>query len=384
MKKIKVLMIALILIAALVIARGAMRKTVVLNAEGIYSDFYSAEFVYDASRLKVVPSNHKTIFSLQLRGDSDSVIDISCSHATPQELYEATINKYIYEGSGWLLTEMRESTFLGMPVYYYELKDEEYETFRSDYFIIDAGNGVCLHNETASGYRYTDNETLEKLMSYAFLEIRSENKIPSAQEEATVPVETVEEVDEQDQIKTSVDYGYQPPESLGDTMDKLFFELEGVLYTVPIPVSVMTDNGWTIVDETNPKEEVQIEPLESYGITLENANGGVIEDVSVRNPTNSVITVQEALITEMKIKNSGNVDLQFLGGIGFDSTHEEIIISTEDQVADNGDVLSYFWDGRGDGAWLSADVGKDDGEVKQFFFVSSPQCYKWKMPSFKK
>lgn len=85
----------------------------------------------------------------------------------------------------------------------------------------------------------------------------------------------------------------------------------------------------------------------------------------------------------MVIKNSSNVDLQFPEGICFDATQEEIIISTEDMVADNGDVLSYFWY-RGDGAWISADVGKGDGEVKQFFFVSPSQCYKWKIPSFKK
>ncbi len=498
------------------VALGASDK----DAEGL-----SGEFVFNANKLRVLDEddNYDYRIGLEIIGDPGSVLDVICSYTTAQELYEEVKSTYVYEGSSWLVTEMRESTFLGLPAFYFEQKNQENASFLKEYFAVDLGNGLFFNNINAAGY--SGNETLETMMSYAFLEmnpgdgtlykpeaaytledkdgilsvtfkngetytldydenamgfwmennsmspyfIDSEfletcvlqmyvtNKYASiaeydkGQEAATnwesgLPVEEVningidiqyitntnrqialffipmteeyairgvyeywpyksgisagpatevalakmfggdaEVAAEQAKLKSRVDYGYQPPEALGDTMNKLFFELEGVLYTVPVPVTAMMDNGWVMVDETNSLEIIpQMQPGESRQIILEHANGGVIEDVFIDNPTDNIIPVEEALITEMKINNSGNVDLKFPGGIGFDSTQEEIIISTEDTVADNGDVLSYFWNGRGDGAWLSANVGKDDGEVKQFFFVGGQKCYKWKMPSFKK
>lgn len=498
-------------------------EKVALGATAEGSESLSAEFAFNASKLRVFDEdeNYDYKIGLELIGDTGSVFEVFCSYTTVQELYEEVKSSYEYEGSNWQVSEMKESTFLDLPAFYFDMTNDN-ASYIAQYFIIDLGNGLCLNNINAAGY--SGNESLETMMSHAFLEINAgdgtlyrpedwytledkdgiltitfqsgetytldydeaamgfwmENNRMSpyfidselietcvaqmyvtdkyasiaeydkGQEEAThwecgMPIEEVtingidiqyitnthrkialffipiteeyairgvyeywpyksgisdgpvtevalakmfggdvEAAAEQAKLKSRVDYGYQQPESLGDTMDKLFFELEGVLYTVPVPVTSMTDNGWIMVDETNSLEIIpQMQPGEDRTITLENANGDVIEEVSIENPTNSIIPVQEALITQMVIKNSSNVDLQFPEGICFDATQEEIIISTEDMVADNGDVLSYFWY-RGDGAWISADVGKDDGEVKQFFFVSPSQCYKWKIPSFKK
>jgi len=147
-------------------------EKVALGATEEGSENLSAEFIFNANKLRVSDEDdsYKYLISLELVDDTGSVLDVFCSYTTVQELYEDVKSSYEYEGSSWLVSEMKESTFLDLPAFYYEMTNEEVPSYISHYFIIDLGNGLCLNNINAAGY--SGRESLETMMSHAFLEIR--------------------------------------------------------------------------------------------------------------------------------------------------------------------------------------------------------------------
>lgn len=160
-----------------VVEEGKTTTTTTTPKDGVALGSYedgaenlSVEFVFDKEKLRVSDedSNARSRVTLELITDVSSNLEMSCVLATVQELYDETMEGYV--GDEWILSEMTESTIADMPIYYFSVKHELDDSISDAYFILDAGNGLCLYNGECNGYE--GNESLENMISYAFLEVK--------------------------------------------------------------------------------------------------------------------------------------------------------------------------------------------------------------------
>lgn len=128
---------------------------------------------------------------------------------------------------------------------------------------------------------------------------------------------------------------YEKPAALSDDPSVYEIEMEGNVYTMPVPVSVLIADGWEI-------DESQSEPVIAAGssgwVTLR--NGGQEIDEIVRNPESYATIPQNCWVETLGIgEYSLNVDGTLPGGIKNGMSEEEFL-----QILDDAGI-SYEADG---------------------------------------
>ena len=109
---------------------------------------------------------------------------------------------------------------------------------------------------------------------------------------------------------------YVAPEALGDDLKSGFFELEGVVYAMPAPVSAYLENGWTI--GSGPGH------VPAYGkgsISLQKGNMSV--DMEIRNNSDLQALPENCQVTMLTVFENENASLKLPNGLSFQSSSQE-------------------------------------------------------------
>lgn len=151
----------------------------------------------------------------------------------------------------------------------------------------------------------------------------SENKIDNSIEIKNYAVLESDVTEVSDEIPEYL-AAYKVPETLGDDVTEPVFELDGVLYRLPCPISVFTDNGWQIKSDS----------IASLGAGnhsnggLEIQKGDYKLDLGLMNFSKKAALSKNCAVYQINIyqyKNNLPDDLINLpGGIGLASTLEEV------------------------------------------------------------
>lgn len=115
------------------------------------------------------------------------------------------------------------------------------------------------------------------------------------------------------------------------------FVIDGVTFDFPMPVKDLTDNGWKFETDTMATTKIQPYTWHTSYINLKSAQNKGIE-IAVYNNTDSVSTVGEAMVGEVRISNlRGNAMIS--GGIDFYGTTFEANGKLGDHAADGFELV---------------------------------------------
>lgn len=171
--------------------------------------------------------------------------------------------------------------------------------------------------------------------------VSSENvSTVSSEEKSLISSETVSESSEVSQFE------YKVPSSLNDDCMSYTFRLQGDIYTMPMPVSELTKNGWTIVAQRDSLKSGQEELL-----SLRVEKDDMQFDFGAKNFTDKTISAKDAMATSVYINSTLNkdVDFELSGGIKFGISESELlkIVGVENlQKNDTPTGCEYMYDSR--------------------------------------
>ena len=170
-------------------------------------------------------------------------------------------------------------------------------------------------------YVYKETGTLDKIEIRNFVELEGgDNSV-----DATVP----------DVVKE-----YQAPSELGSDLYDFNIQLEGKLYTLPCPVSVLVENGFKI-NEKNSQMEIA---ADSYGWIELSYNNQTYRCI-VDNFANYATVAQNCFVTTMESSIYGpEFDLVIPGNIKVDDTESAVLEIIKDfnyETETSGDFTYY-------------------------------------------
>ena len=162
-------------------------------------------------------------------------------------------------------------------------------TYEQDYY-----NSVSL-------YVFKEGDSLQKIEIENMVELEgTDNSV-----DETVP----------DAVKR-----YEAPKELGDDFYTYTAQLEGVVYALPCPVSVLLENGFTI-NENNSDSVVASRYFGWVELQYNNQSYRAIVD----NYADYATTVENCFVTSMEASVNGpEFDLVFPGGIGLGSSEADV------------------------------------------------------------
>ncbi len=86
---------------------------------------------------------------------------------------------------------------------------------------------------------------------------------------------------------------YKAPAAMGDSVTPMTFELDGTAYQLPMPLSVLIDNGWTLDEET-----VVYGLGDNSSVYLSNGERRI--NVGVENLDDMMVNVQDTMVTSIQ------------------------------------------------------------------------------------
>lgn len=192
-------------------------------------------------------------------------------------------------------SEIKETDVNGITVQYfthiYTMNEKEMKDFFCfvDFPVIDNEEYAVV---LSLYYGREDEELLSGL----------ENLLVDVEIKGVKPGATVEDVVDDTENNVAW-FDYTAPTELGNITNSMIYQMDGVLYKFPTPLSEFLANGWSIEDET-----IEIYPGEDSFEKLESDNGSYVY-VTVKNGGSKPISVTEGLVTEMKIRNDDKINI---------------------------------------------------------------------------
>lgn len=147
--------------------------------------------------------------------------------------------------------------------------------------------------------------------------VSSENvSTVSSEEKSLIPSEVVSESSEVSRFE------YKVPLNLNDDYMSYTFRFQGDIYTMPMPVSELTKNGWTITAQNDSIKAGQ-EALLGLCVTKDDMQFLF----NVKNFTDKTISAKDAMATGICINSTLNkdVDFELSGGIKFGMSESELL-----------------------------------------------------------
>ncbi len=139
---------------------------------------------------------------------------------------------------------------------------------------------------------------------------------------------------EQAEVQTFVpDYlsNYEAPEALGDDPLSGNFQLDGVVYNLPVPIQVFIDNGWDVDDE-----ESVVGAGQAVNVTMRKGNETVY--ILTSNQIDKAVYLKNTIVVQITVYNSNysGADMLFPGGLTVSDTDEHL----KGILSDNG-ITNY-------------------------------------------
>lgn len=144
--------------------------------------------------------------------------------------------------------------------------------------------------------------------------------------------------EDETEVSPRQDYldSYKAPEALSESWDDETFELDGVLYKLPVPVSILIENGWSLRDE-DPL------PALNYRITRMEKDDHDFA-VAITNGSDYLSNLEDCYINKIYIDDGDSVPFKGPYGVTVNTTYEEIceLIPELENVDFNGDTYGSY------------------------------------------
>ncbi|WP_029230934.1 hypothetical protein [Butyrivibrio sp. VCB2006] len=109
---------------------------------------------------------------------------------------------------------------------------------------------------------------------------------------------------------------YEAPASLGDDPLSGNFQLEGKVYNLPVPLSILIEDGWSYGDD-----DLAVGAGEGYSLTLYKEDKYIF--VEAFNFIDKAVYLENTMVTNISVYSSTQVDLKFPGGVDTSITDKE-------------------------------------------------------------
>lgn len=153
----------------------------------------------------------------------------------------------------------------------------------------------------------------------------SEKSKESLVEIAEVTEETTETSEEESVVEESSEESVSHQTGtvqMSDNLEDFTFELEGIVYQLPVKYSVLKENGWhlDVYHDESEDDEILANSYEFYNIT----NGIVSLNVDIINMSGDVRMMKDCSVGAISIDTKNNLDFKMAKGITGLSTVDEI------------------------------------------------------------
>lgn len=160
-----------------------------------------------------------------------------------------------------------------------------------------------------------------------------------------VPIEDGNEKDESAEVSGEVPdcvKKYEAPSSLTADLEDFVCEFDGVLYRLPVPVSVFVENGWKVIESDS---DMVVKGQSSGWVTLmkNNQKFKTIAD----NYDDNATSIDNCFVTEIEVSDyKTNMPLKLSNGIEFgmsDADLQKILKDMSDVEKDDSSSLSVYY-----------------------------------------
>ncbi|MCH5262438.1 MAG: hypothetical protein J1F42_05945 [Lachnospiraceae bacterium] len=134
---------------------------------------------------------------------------------------------------------------------------------------------------------------------------------------------------------------YQAPESLSDDLHEYNVQLEGVVYALPCPVSVLVENGFTIVTS---KSDMELATGASGSVVF--CYGDRILSVKVKNYADYATTIENCSVTSLETWGlKTDVDIVFPGNIKLGDSEDSLkqVLKGVEYFKEKDGDYTYYW-----------------------------------------
>lgn len=222
-------------------------------------------------------------------------------------------------------------------VFYFETsKTEEMEnviiyTNEVEYGDIESSDsGADSFMQFVVTYTLESNEWVLSKISVHPLEIEmteesSEESVEETAEEAVETETPMEEVsDEISYEKPEYLSSYVAASEIGDSLDTKTVELDGVIYTLPAPLSVFEENGWELTCESETVDEiVEAQEWITQGVSL--IKGDIEVSVNIKNFSDKATVPPFCAVNYIMVREDDGVSFVLPGGITFGLSNNDLM-----------------------------------------------------------
>jgi hypothetical protein len=160
-----------------------------------------------------------------------------------------------------------------------------------------------------------------------------------------------EEDEESEEESTGVMYEYVAPTELGDDIYSFNFELDGHVYTLPVPVSEFLDNGWEMHPEKTQQtpDDMIEEESRRYSVFLVNAQGQEMSvdyenyDYENERPLKECYAVQISPSKQDYDNTIPKLNIVLPKGITAESSKEEVIAAYGEPTNESLPTMFEYW-----------------------------------------
>jgi hypothetical protein len=134
---------------------------------------------------------------------------------------------------------------------------------------------------------------------------------------------------------------YKQPAALGSSWDSYTAKYGGALYKLPVPVSVLMENGWEPVDDVNTMVDGK-----SYLIGFQIRNGNQVLRASITNYDGNQQPVMYCFVTKIEYYDNGaQVSMELPKGLSEKSSIEDFIkaYGTPAETSESSTFNYYIW-----------------------------------------
>lgn len=176
--------------------------------------------------------------------------------------------------------------------------------------------------------------------------------------------------------KTSYLNSYKAPKGLGKHLEGGCFELEGIVYRLPCPVSEFTKNGWEL-DESNPDDMINELANSEDHIMKKVDEPDKYVFVSIGNFTETEKQIQECAVTGIDIYNNGKAGVTIdIPEIGNWYISKENLSQFMDSISSLNDYrkgygMEYYTVGLENGGYLRIDYDTDVDVIGEIFYYNN-------------
>lgn len=327
------------------------KQDTVLGANSMLSDdIYAYELLIDGDVLKV-PMSFKELESLGYEFSGDATEKLASNYYTTSQYFAKGETKLACQIANYDINELPYSD-----CYIAQIKLDDFDLRNSD-ARIEFAKGIVYGESTMEDVIAAYGEPSETRESDSYPAVtystgtysKIKFRFDAANGNVMTDVEIENNVKPEDIEESSVDsstpelvLAYKTPESAVD-FEKGIIAVEGDYYQLPVPLSVILDNGWEFVDDVKADDIVSGDDF--AGIFNFTKNGQTIR-ISVQNYSGNATELQNCFAIKVAVfSSSAEADMVIFNDIRLDMTVAELEKALDGysyEKDDSSSLLTYY------------------------------------------